>query len=107
MQINFGNEEDPVYTTAIGRATFEGVRHSILDTDIDLIDFTYSTTVNKGQSSHLKRVIVPLLKSRVFDRTFDYTALTSAQTQVILIWDGDAARAAVKILQLPLVEKSE
>jgi len=51
-------------------------------------------TVHKAQGSQWQRVIVPVTSSRLLDRTLLYTALTRAQTQVLLVGDVDAARAA-------------
>lgn len=94
-QVNIGDEDLKVMRTAIGRASFEGAEQYILETDVDHIDHAYAITVHKAQGSQFKRVIVPVRRSRVLDRTFVYTALTRAQVQVILIGCPKAVRAAV------------
>lgn len=96
-KVNIGDEETPIMRTAIGEATFENVQHFLLDTDVDLIAYAYAITVHKSQGSQFKRVIVPIRKSRVLDRTFVYTAVTRAQVQVILVGDADAARRAIEL----------
>jgi len=96
-KVNIGDEETPIMRTAIGEATFENVQHFLLDTDVDLIAYAYALTVHKSQGSQFKRVIVPVRKSRVLDRTFVYTAVTRAQVQVILVGDADAARKAIEL----------
>ena len=59
------------------------------------IEPAYAITVHKAQGSQFPRVIIPVLRSRLLDRTLLYTALTRAQAQVLLVGDRDAARAAV------------
>lgn len=98
-RVNFGDEDVPIMRTAIAKADFEGVQHYILDTDVDVIDHAYSITVHKAQGSQFRRVIVPVRRSRVLDRTFLYTAITRSQVQVILVGDSVAVREAV--LSLP------
>lgn len=50
-------------------------------------------TVHKAQGSQWRRIIVPVTKSRLLDRTLLYTAITRAQ--VLLVGDVTAAREAV------------
>ncbi|MNJ67909.1 RecBCD enzyme subunit RecD [compost metagenome] len=92
-----GDEDKPCIRTAVGIARFEGVKHFVLDTDIDSLELAYSITVHKAQGSQFKRVIVPVRKSRILDRTFIYTAATRAQVQVILVGDIEAVREAIKL----------
>lgn len=96
-KINQGDEDCPDIRIALGRAVFEGVEHYILDSDVELIQHAYAMTVHKGQGSQFKRVIVPVRKSRLLDRTFIYTAMTRAEVQVILVGDMEAVKAAVAL----------
>ncbi len=50
----------------------------------------------RGEGSQFKRVIIPVRRSRLLDRNLLYTAITRAQTQVILVGDIAAARKAVE-----------
>ncbi|KPW89485.1 MULTISPECIES: ATP-dependent DNA helicase [Pseudomonas] len=95
--VNMGGEDKPRIRTAVGIARFEGVKHFVLDTDVDSLELAYSITVHKAQGSQFKRVIVPVRKSRILDRTFIYTAATRAQVQVILVGDIEAVREAIKL----------
>lgn len=81
---------------AVGVAIFEGTSQYTLDTDVDLIDYAYAITVHKAQGSQFQRVIVPIRRSRVLDRTLLYTAVTRAQVQVILVGDGEAIKTAIE-----------
>ncbi|MEC5408293.1 helicase C-terminal domain-containing protein [Paraburkholderia sp. MPAMCS5] len=54
-----------------------------------------AVTVHKAQGSQWPRLIVPVTDSRLLDRTLLYTAITRAQTQVLLVGKLKAARRAV------------
>jgi exodeoxyribonuclease V alpha subunit len=95
--INLGDDENQDVRIALGRAVYEGVEHYILDTDVDVIEHAYAITLHKGQGSQFRRVIVPVRKSRVLDRTFVYTATSRAQIQVILVGDIDAVKEAISL----------
>lgn len=93
--VDLGDENKPYFCTALGIATFEGVKHYILNTDIDSLELAYSITVHKAQGSQFRRVIIPVRKSRILDRTFVYTAATRAQVQVVFVGELDAVKEAV------------
>ncbi len=56
----------------------------------------YAITVHKAQGSQFRRVIIPIHRSRLLDRTLLYTAVTRAEEQVILVGDRHAACAAAQ-----------
>ncbi|SFE07329.1 AAA family ATPase [Paracidovorax konjaci] len=60
------------------------------------IDLGFAATVHKAQGSQWRRIIVPVTDSRLLDRTLLYTAITRAQTQVILVGDLTAAARKTK-----------
>ncbi|MBI9091108.1 MAG: AAA family ATPase [Desulfobacterium sp.] len=95
-QVNIGSEKAPCIRTAVGKADYNGVEHYILDTDVDVMELAYGITVHKSQGSQFPRVIVPVRRSRILDRTLVYTAVTRAQQQVIMVGDEQAVRAAVE-----------
>lgn len=95
--VNLGDEEKPLICKALGMASFDGVRHYILDTDIDSLELAYSITVHKAQGSQFRRVIIPVRKSRILDRTFVYTAATRAQLQVVFVGDLEAVEEAIAL----------
>jgi exodeoxyribonuclease V alpha subunit len=55
----------------------------------------YAITVHKSQGSQFPRVIVPIVPSRLLDRTLIYTAITRAVQQVVLIGDYNTFCRAV------------
>jgi exodeoxyribonuclease V alpha subunit len=64
--------------------------------DLDSLNLAYAISVHKAQGSQFRRVIVPVFKSRLLDRTLIYTALTRATEQVVFLGDADALRQAVE-----------
>ncbi|MEE4679876.1 ATP-dependent RecD-like DNA helicase [Pseudomonas alliivorans] len=95
--VNLGADESRNVRIALGRAIYDGAKYYILDTDVDVIEHAYAITLHKGQGSQFKRVIVPVRKSLLLDRTFVYTATSRAQAQVILVGDLDAVKNAVAL----------
>jgi exodeoxyribonuclease V alpha subunit len=74
----------------------DGERRPILEVMLDDLELGYAITVHKAQGSQWERILVPITKNRLLDRTLIYTAVTRAQRQVILIGDESAARRAVE-----------
>lgn len=60
------------------------------------LELAYAITIHKAQGSQFRRVIIPVMRSRLLDRTLLYTAVTRAEAQVILVGDVAAAKAAVE-----------
>ena len=56
----------------------------------------YALTCHKAQGSEFPKVIVPIHRSRLMDRTLLYTAVTRAQYQVVLVGDRSAYEAAIQ-----------
>jgi exodeoxyribonuclease V alpha subunit len=74
----------------------DGVRRALWEDMLDDVELGYAVTVHKAQGSQWPRIIVPVTSSKLLDRTLLYTAITRAQTQVILVGDLEAARRAVQ-----------
>ena len=89
---------DHVVSTAGKRAmacSLDGVEHELLEQDFQHVDLAYAITVHKAQGSQFKRVIVPVTRSRLLDRTLIYTALTRGIEQVVFIGDRNAFEGAI------------
>ena len=76
----------------------DGVTRPLTLDMLEDIDLGFAVTVHKAQGSQWRRVIVPVTHSRLLDRTLLYTAVTRAQTQVVLVGDYEAARRAAMAL---------
>jgi exodeoxyribonuclease V alpha subunit len=68
-------------------ANFDGRILDLSEDDLGNTELAYAITVHKAQGSQFKRVVVPVTKSRLLDRTLIYTALTRGIEQVILVGD--------------------
>ena len=89
---------DRVMSSAGVRAmacSLDGVEHELLEEDFQHVDLAYAITVHKAQGSQFKRVIVPVTRSRLLDRTLIYTALTRGIEQVVFIGDRNAFDRAI------------
>ena len=74
----------------------DSIRRALTQDMLEDIELGFGVTVHKAQGSQWARIIVPITSSKYLDRTLLYTAITRAQTQVILVGDQDAARRAVE-----------
>jgi exodeoxyribonuclease V alpha subunit len=59
------------------------------------LDLAYAITTHKAQGSQFPRVVIPIYRSRLLDRTLLYTAITRAQLQVVIVGDRDAYEEAI------------
>ncbi len=75
---------------------FDGVVHRFTDDSLDRIELAHAITVHKAQGSQFQRVIIPIMWSRLLDRTLIYTALTRAVDQVVFVGDREALAQAIK-----------
>lgn len=69
--------------------------------EMDSLDLAYAISVHKAQGSQFPRVIIPVFKTRLLDRTLIYTALTRATEQVVFLGDEDALKQAVEATPAP------
>ncbi|OYV91360.1 MAG: exonuclease V subunit alpha [Acidiphilium sp. 37-60-79] len=74
----------------------DGITREITAERLPDLELAYAVTVHKSQGSQFKRVIIPVRRSRLLDRDLLYTAITRAQTQVILVGDMAAAKYSVE-----------
>lgn len=81
--------------------SFDSTTHRLSPFDRADIDLAYAVTIHKAQGSQFRRVIVPIVPSRLLDRTLVYTAITRAQEQVVLVGDRGAFEAAVQAVPHP------
>jgi len=74
---------------------FDGVTHHFTEETLDRIELAHAITVHKAQGSQFQRVIIPIARSRLLDRTLIYTALTRAVHQAVFIGDRTALAQAI------------
>jgi len=83
--------EEPIRLTC----DFDGREVGLSDSDLGNLHLAYAVTTHKAQGSQFSRVIVPVTKSRLLDRTLVYTALTRGIEQVVFLGDKQAFAKAV------------
>lgn len=84
-------------------AEFDGVEHTLTPNDSQHLQLAWAISVHKAQGSQWSRVIIPVYKSRVLDRSLIYTAATRAQHQVVFLGSRDALNFAIS--ERPAVSK--
>lgn len=90
------NTEQPRDGLVIAWAEWDdGERRPITFDLLPHLELAYALTIHKAQGSEWPIVIVPIVRSRLLDRSLIYTAVTRAQRQVLLLGDEAAARTAV------------
>lgn len=75
---------------------FDSGTHILKESEFDKIALAYGITVHKAQGSQFQRIIVPIVPSRLLDRTLVYTALTRGIEQIVFIGDREAFDRAVQ-----------
>lgn len=80
---------------AVCSVDFDGNSVDLTSADLDHLELGYAITVHKSQGSQFRRVIVPLRRSRLLDRSLLYTAVTRSVSQIVIVGDMLAAESAV------------
>lgn len=81
----------------LGRILWDdGVERDLTPDLLPNLELAYAITIHKAQGSQFRRIIIPVIRSRLLDRTLLYTAVTRAEQQVILVGDLAAAKVAVE-----------
>ncbi len=88
---------NPAQGRALGRILWDdGVERDLTPNLLPNLELAYAITIHKAQGSQFRRIIIPVIRSRLLDRTLLYTAVTRAEQQVILVGDLVAAKGAVE-----------
>ena len=74
---------------------FDGRKIKLSDSDLCNTELAYAITTHKAQGSQFKKVVIPIIKSRLLDRTLIYTALTRGIEQVVFVGDRHAFNEAI------------
>lgn len=67
----------------------DGAEDIVTAADLEKLTHGWAVTVHKAQGSAFRRVVVPIVPSRLLDRTMLYTAITRAVETVVLVGDID------------------
>ena len=76
---------------------WDGVQQTLVSAEelTTRLDLAYAITVHKAQGSQFPKVILPITRSRVLDRTLVYTAVTRATELVVVVGDKAVLQSAV------------
>jgi exodeoxyribonuclease V alpha subunit len=87
-----------VHVDASGATTDfdDGTRDVLRRDDLRNLDRGWAISIHKAQGSAFRRVIVPVVESRLLDRTLVYTALTRAIDAVVFVGARETLRAAIE-----------
>ena len=76
-------------------AQFDGVRHEFGGPALDDLTLAYAITVHKSQGSQFRRVVAPIVPTRLLDRSLVYTTITRAIESAVLVGSADVLASAV------------
>ncbi|TCR65769.1 AAA family ATPase [Rhizobium sp. BK376] len=75
---------------------FDGGAEDVITTaDLEKLTHGWAISVHKAQGSAFKRVIIPVVRSKLLDRTMLYTAITRGIETVVLVGDDDLINEVV------------
>lgn len=63
---------------------------------IDNIEHSYAMTIHKSQGSQFEEVVIPIVKSRNFDRSMLYTAVTRAKKRVTFVGERSLVQQVIQ-----------
>lgn len=66
----------------------DGAEDEVVAADLENLTHGWAISVHKAQGSAFRRVIIPVVRSRLLDRTLLYTAITRAVETVVLVGDA-------------------
>lgn len=73
----------------------DGSEDVVIAADLEKLTHGWAVSVHKAQGSAFRRVIIPVVPSRLLDRTMLYTAITRAIETVVLVGDIDHINEAI------------
>ncbi|WP_337763973.1 AAA family ATPase [Sinorhizobium meliloti] len=73
----------------------DGAEDAITTADLEKLTHGWAISVHKAQGSAFKRVIIPVVRSKLLDRTLLYTAITRGIETVVLVGDIDLVNETI------------
>jgi exodeoxyribonuclease V alpha subunit len=74
----------------------DGTEDAITAIDLEKLTHGWAISVHKAQGSAFRRVILPITRSRLLDRTMVYTSVTRAVETVVLVGDPEVIGEAIR-----------
>lgn len=75
-----------------------GRKVEITERMLDSLQPAYAISLHKAQGSHFPRVVVALTPTPMIDRTWVYTALTRAETDIEIVGQKQQLQSAINHL---------
>lgn len=77
-------------------ADFDGTEVELSGYGLDDLALAYAITVHKAQGSSFRKVVIPIQKTRLLDRSLVYTAITRATDLAAMVGAGETLRQALE-----------
>ncbi|MHC2279884.1 exodeoxyribonuclease V alpha subunit [Bradyrhizobium diazoefficiens] len=77
-------------------ADFDGTEVELSGYGLDDLALAYAITVHKAQGSSFRKVVIPIQKTRLLDRSLIYTAITRATDLAVMVGAGETLRQALE-----------
>jgi exodeoxyribonuclease V alpha subunit len=74
----------------------DSAEDAVTAADLEKVTHGWAISVHKAQGSAFRRVIVPLVGSKLLDRTLLYTAVTRAVETVVIVGDPEVLRRTIE-----------
>ena len=77
-------------------ADFDGTGVELSGYGLDDLALAYAITVHKAQGSSFRKVVIPIQKTRLLDRSLVYTAIARATDLAVMVGAGETLRQALE-----------
>ncbi|WP_271565893.1 AAA family ATPase [Bradyrhizobium sp. CCBAU 11386] len=75
---------------------FDGTEVELSGYGLDDLALAYAITVHKAQGSSFRKVVIPIQKTRLLDRSLVYTAVTRATDLAVMVGDSEVLKQALR-----------
>lgn len=75
---------------------FDGTEQELAGPALEDLTLAYAITVHKAQGSSFRKVVIPIQKTRLLDRSLVYTAITRATDLAVMVGAGEMLRQALE-----------
>lgn len=75
---------------------FDGTEVELSGYGLEDLTLAYAITVHKAQGSSFRKVVIPIQKTRLLDRSLVYTAITRATDLAVMVGAGEVLRQALE-----------
>lgn len=75
---------------------FDGTEVELSGYGLEDLTLAYAITVHKAQGSSFRKVVIPIQKTRLLDRSLVYTAITRATDLAVMVGAGETLRQALE-----------